>query len=413
MIENQVADTVDGGNVVDADEVELVNGNADDKKIRGTRFLITDNAAKTPLWDPLLMDYMVYQTEVAPTTGHVHVHCYVRMKKRTMWTTVIKALGYAKGVHVDTCRGTEKQCKAYCTKAGGMEPRGEFGMFNEEMAQGHRTDLDALTDLCKTQGCTMRVIARELPKMVVKYSKGIDVLLTALQPEVPVRREVRVIPLWGPTGTGKTHRVRTTFPGCFVVIPMQHPWDQYMNESVIFFDEFDSTKWTIQEMNQYLDVWSVNLHARYTNKMAAWTTVVIAMNQHPHTLYTDGAIPPHKMLLDAFRRRMIDQAMVINVTSRTQVIDLLTFIPTGIGITENQAQDVSAPQMQMTIQPPVSSLMSTRVLPNFINPFAVHLPSNAQMPPLVLPPPLSDADALDVANWLDAPMAADADPWSF
>ena len=93
---------------------------------------------------------MVCQRELAPTTGQTHWQGYVRCATRKRMTT-IKRLLNRENAHLEIAKGTEQQCKDYCTKIASRavddaEPF-ERGNFNPEEGsregQGRRSDLEA------------------------------------------------------------------------------------------------------------------------------------------------------------------------------------------------------------------------------------------------------------------------------
>ena len=202
---------------------------------------------------------------------------------------------------LEKCRGDEKANRDYCWKDGSTL-KGERGEFKAEegKGQGHRSDLDDAAEMILA-GAPIKTIART-PKTFVRNFRGLKALADEIK-VVPVQRDVQVLVLWGPTGTGKTHRVRSAWPDCFVVMAGQHPWDSYSGQKTICFEEWLPQDWKITEMNRFLDKWSVELTARYYNRYAEWTRVVICTNSPPSTFYLETSAS-QPMLFDAFRRRI-------------------------------------------------------------------------------------------------------------
>lgn len=259
-------------------------------------------------WDPVRMQgngakilYACWGFEAAPKTGRKHWHVYLRTKSRARMDTV-KNIIECNSAHLEKCRGDEKANKDYCWKDGSTL-RGERGEFKPEegKGQGHRTDLDEAAEMVLA-GASIKQVARTLPKTFVRNFRGLKALADEIK-EVPVQRDVAVLVLWGPTGTGKTHRVRTAWPDCYVVQAGPHPWDSYSGQTTICFEEFVHQDWPINAMNQYLDKWKVELTARYYNRYAEWTRVVICANSPPTTFYQE-MFASAPMLVDAFRRRI-------------------------------------------------------------------------------------------------------------
>lgn len=259
-------------------------------------FTVNNYGDWRPVYNAAEMDYLVYGLEVGEQ-GTPHVQGYVRFKNRKRMNTV-KNLFERADMHLEPAKGTEMQNKTYCIKDGQFS---EFGTFDANVGkQGNRSDLEAIMVACQA-GATMTAIALAFPADFIRYHGGIEALRQAVAPLPPLERDVRVTVLWGPTGVGKTHRIRTEFPNSYSVEPGRAPWDAYQGQTEVVFDEFDYSKWTITMMNRYLDKWRLELDARYHNKYAAWTRVVICANSSPPHWYPNEAPP----LLDAFRRRLM------------------------------------------------------------------------------------------------------------
>lgn len=271
-----------------------------------------------PEWKPAEMAYLVYQYERCPSTGRIHVQGYVRFHSRKRMNTVKNVFG-RQDMHLSTARDSEEINRNYCTKEESRVLAGnEHGDYQPEAGkQGKRSDLARYCDRIRA-GEAVRAIARDedMAATFVRYNQGLTAFATAMQPDVPVARDVRVTVLWGPTGVGKTHRVMTQFPTAYRVTPCLHPWDGYERQETVVFDEFDYSKWTIQQMNGFLDKWPCELPARYRNRSAAWTRAIICSNSPPESWWPEERSQP---LIDAFRRRL---TFVVQVENQEQVIEL-------------------------------------------------------------------------------------------
>jgi len=278
---------------------------------------VANNAPDAPYVPPFVpgeMAYMCYQLEVAPTTGARHWQGYVRFFSRKRRSTVKRLLG-AEDAHLEKPFGTEEQNKTYCSKEGGSM-FSEFGTYdaNQGKGQGYRSDLEAAADMIKA-GAHLNEVASKFSTDYIRYHGGFEALALRVAPAPPVRRDVLAIVLWGPTGVGKTHRMMSLYPEAYQVEPGRDPWGHYTNQDVVVFDEFDYSKWTIQQMNRFLDVWRCLLDARYHNRFAAWTRVAILANCSPLSWWPEAPM----LLIDSFRRRI--RGNVFHVTSREQRIE--------------------------------------------------------------------------------------------
>lgn len=273
------------------------------------------NPPYVPPFSAVEMAYMVYQLEAAPTTGALHWQGYVRFFSRKRMSTV-KRLLEREDAHLEKARGSEEENRNYCQKEGGSM-KAEHGTYDATAGkgQGHRSDLDAIADKLKA-GAHLNQVASEHPTDYIRYHSGIEALALRVAPAPAMSREVLVTVLWGPTGVGKTHRVMHQYPDAYQVEPGRDPWGHYTNQEVVVFDEFDWSKWTIQQMNRFLDKWRCLLDARYHNRYAAWTRVVILANSSPLSWWPEER---SQALIDSFRRRV--RGHVLRVQNRDETYD--------------------------------------------------------------------------------------------
>lgn len=260
--------------------------------------------------------YYVFQTETAPTTGTPHYQGYIRFRSKKRFETARNWFKSQPGwadVHLEAANGTEEDNRKYCTKDGRIAGPWEYGDYEKDKGkQGKRSDLDAIAEEIRG-GAALSAIAESHAGDYIRYHGGIQALHALLAPAPPTEREIEVIVLWGPTGTGKTHRFMHTYPEIYSVKPGRDPWGQYRGQAQILFDEFDPEKWSVQDMNRYLDKWRCMLDARYMDRYAAWTLVGICANSPPQSWYPNAA----PLLLDAFRRRIRGHVWTVETQEMT------------------------------------------------------------------------------------------------
>lgn len=261
--------------------------------------------------------YIVWQTERGEQ-GTVHLQGYVRFNTRKELAAVKRFLNND-AAHLEGARGSEADNKKYCTKEDTriLGSNGEFGTFDDSIkGQGQRTDLEHCATMLR-EGKEMREVALAHPGDFIRYGTGLTNFALTIQPLPPVERQVEVSIYWGPTGTGKTHRIMTEHPEAFQVLPGRDPWDGYTSQSTIFLDEFSWEDWPINTMKLLLDKWRYRLQRRYHNAYAAWTQVFIACQDSPASWYPNSSAPD----IAALRRRIKDSCRLI--TDRQQIPSLL------------------------------------------------------------------------------------------
>lgn len=99
-------------------------------------------------------------------------------------------------------------------------------------------------------------------------------------------RQLEVIWLYGPPGTGKTSlAVEMGGTSYYRVTDYQNPFDSYSGEEVLILDEFDG-EMRLSTLLNVLDIWPTMLPARYADRVAAYSQVVLVSNEAPWSFYS-------------------------------------------------------------------------------------------------------------------------------
>lgn len=118
------------------------------------------------------------------------------------------------------------------------------------------------------------------------------------------RLNLEVTYVYGITGSGKSRDILDNYgdENVYRITDYDHPFDQYSCESVIVFEEFRSSL-QLKEMLNYLDIYPIQLKARYSNKYACFTNIYICTNWNLEMQYKDIQ-RSDKESWDAFLRRI-------------------------------------------------------------------------------------------------------------
>jgi len=133
-------------------------------------------------------EYGMWQLERAPTTGTLHLQFFFVLEAGTRKSALKKLYP---GAWFAPMRGTIEQCITYCSKStSAVTPRRfrEWGV--KPMGRGARTDLMDAAALVLKAGAG--AVAREMPWLYIKYSRGIQDLAR----EVPVQGDPEPEPVW-------------------------------------------------------------------------------------------------------------------------------------------------------------------------------------------------------------------------
>lgn len=169
--------------------------------------------------------YMVYQVEVAPTTGAWHFQCYMELHRVARLTAVNSM--FPCEVHLEPRIGTREQARAYCmkedTRLTGTIPS-EYGVWTPSK-QGQRTDLVEAAKIIQNSTSWANVVNNpDLFPVMARHSKWVEQIYANRQqefpePEIELRnwqnramavlneepKKRRIIWIWSvASGTGKT-----------------------------------------------------------------------------------------------------------------------------------------------------------------------------------------------------------------
>lgn len=218
--------------------------------------------------------------------GTYHTHIYVFFTSRVRFSTVKKNFPPA---HIELASGTHKQNREYVLKGGKWEgtekadtsvPGTFFEWGTMPTSRGKDMLMDKLYNMV-ADGLTDGEILAENHDYV-KYLDTIARLRKTLLIEKYKghrRLNLRVHYISGDTGTGKTRGVldKEGDANVYRVTDYDHPFDSYDMQPVLCLDEFRSNlKLTL--MLDLLDIYPLELPARYSNRFACFETVYIVSN---------------------------------------------------------------------------------------------------------------------------------------
>lgn len=219
--------------------------------------------------------------------GTPHTHIYVAFNSRVRVSTIKNNFPEA---HIEIAYGSVQSNLDYIKKVGRWaetekaETRVE-GSYEEygtvPVQKGKNIDMAELYELVKAGYTNAEILA--LNNDYILNLDKIDKVRTTLLIDKfkNVRRlDLKVIYIYGATGTGKTRGVLDEHGDANVyrTSDYNHPFDHYDCQPVIVFDEYRS-QFSITDLLNYLDIYALQLPARYSNKYACYETVYIISNE--------------------------------------------------------------------------------------------------------------------------------------
>ena len=224
--------------------------------------------------------------------GLHHVHMILEDTKAMRFSAVKKA--YAVGAHIEATMGSKAQAEAYIAKDPPYDEKGEEVVCIVRAGeirgrQGHRSDIEDIQAMIDA-GMTPTEIMRDNFEFRRYKAMIRDAFFDRKLQDTPPERDVTVHYLFGEPGTGKSHtyvelcnekgkenvyHISDYATGCF---------DMYEGQAVLFLDEFKGVI-SFATLLTWLDKYTTQTHARYSNVYMLWSEVYIASVFPPETLY--------------------------------------------------------------------------------------------------------------------------------
>ena len=247
------------------------------------------------------MEYLAMCDETG-SQGTYHIHIYVKFRNAIQFLTIKKMFPSA---NIATALGTSVQNRNYILKCTPEHHKKDDGTYNykdsagkihsgvnhtktfEEIGecpqeeQGSRNDLKYMYTLIK-DGLSDAEILNLIPETAIKHIDKINKIRHAYLIDKfkgQRRMDLKVHYITGKTGMGKTRDILDEYgdENVYRVTDYHHPFDSYQCEPVICFDEYRSSLKLSDTLN-YLDIYPVTLPARYSPKVACYTTVFVVSN---------------------------------------------------------------------------------------------------------------------------------------
>lgn len=245
--------------------------------------------------------YSIFSREKGEIEGTIHFQAFLIFTIGKRFSTI---KNYFPKAHIEQARGTNLQCREYCSKKEThISGPYENGQFAEERA---RTDKQGFLQMA-CAGLSDKEIRDLYPSLYLdKYKEIPSIYRRNLKEQFKNKfRDVEVTYIYGPSRSGKTSYIYNKYQSSEfyrVTIYNNSAFDDYKDEDVIVFDEFNSS-FKITDMNHYLDRYYIPLPARYDNRFSMYTKVYIISNLPLSKQYVDDQ-ERRPEIYDAFVKRI-------------------------------------------------------------------------------------------------------------
>lgn len=238
-------------------------------------------------WEWPGLKFAVWQLEMGES-GTVHWQCFFSFEEPLRLAALHKLDGLARAA-CKKRRGTKQQAMVYACKRDETALEATQWWPSEEAVRrlcdqgaGKRTDLEELATMVKA-GLTDHQIADYAPTYVLKYQRGIRDLRTAHFVQGREANEIDSIVYVGPTGTGKSFRLRAECPeGPDWFWVKKGKWfDGYQMQPGLVFDEFRDSWMSHSDMLSLVDVYPRKVEIKGAVIQMYATRFRFSSNVHP------------------------------------------------------------------------------------------------------------------------------------
>lgn len=247
--------------------------------------------------DRLSLSYYCLADEIADT-GMPHTHIYVYRDSPLRFNTLHNAFPHA---HIETARGSSTENRDYVLKCGKWEGTDkadtsiedsfvEYGICPQDNRSRESLMTQVMDDILA--GLTTAEIIKLKPRLAFRI-KDIDMLRELLLSEKYAKenRDIEVYYYWGDSGSGKTQTIYANNDPADICRLTSYSRDRvlfdfYHGQSVVVFEEFHS-QIPIGQMLNFLDIYPLQLPARYNDRTACYSKVYITSNIPLEEQYRD------------------------------------------------------------------------------------------------------------------------------
>lgn len=262
-----------------------------------------------PVRDLIMKDhvaYLVCQVEEAPTTHKIHIQGYIQLD-RNMRLSFVR--GLLPRAHWEIRRGSHEEAKLYCKKEESRRV-GPWELGHEVGGQGKRNDLEDILTLVKEKKSNYEILD-QVGAGAARHCKAIQFMRFTLAEQESDRQlqGIRVLVLYGATGTGKTYAAINYIANnrdYYICEAPSHAqsklwFDGYEGQKTLILDDFEGSFCPFRFLLRLLDCYKLKVEVKGSFVWAAWTTVVITSNIHPSGWYTSTVLAPLERRINEIR----------------------------------------------------------------------------------------------------------------
>lgn len=287
------------------------------KKARNWQFTLNDVSKWKDLEKYIMgletLNYAVASKEIAPKTGHEHIHLYCQFDN--LFKPSIKKLC---GAHIERCFGTPRENDDYVRKVNDPDKRGEIILEHGELRENKNKfpTIKEVKEMSKEE-------RQDLPLQYYNVLKKIEDEENRPHNVKDVGKDVDVYYIYGPSGYGKTLYAKMLINDLgleFDMVKFENGfWSGVSGErEVALYDDFRDSDMRPREFINFIDYNIHNMNVKGSGVPNKYKYIFITSIQEPSKIYWEAS-KNNEELPKQWRRRMLD--IDISLKKKEDIID--------------------------------------------------------------------------------------------
>jgi len=231
-------------------------------------------------WNAAKHAYLVVGEEVGEETHTPHFQGYIAFLNKVRFTTVKALLGDK--THVEVKRGTVQEASDYCKKDGRFL---EYGVLpSEQCKRGADATRDSYEDAY--QLAKKQKVSEIAPMLQIRHLSNLQRIADRENVKADDLGYFPGVFIYGPPGSGKSHYVRSQFPGAYWK-DWNKWWDEFPGGSPVIMEDLDPThtKFLAGKLKIWLDRFAFRAEAKNRSFMARPSFIAITSNYSLEELF--------------------------------------------------------------------------------------------------------------------------------
>lgn len=275
-------------------------------------FYPTQEDYTTDIYKSLHIKYILYGEEICPTTQKLHYQGCVIFENAITFSGAKKKLSkiFDSTIHLENMISDFDKNEKYCKKDDKW-----FEWGDKPAPQGDRSDIKEIVTLAKQGSKIIDIIDNvNINYQTLKFTENI---FKYLNPPRPILKNLKVIWLWGKSGTGKTSFVYENFEDIYRPITEKW-WCGYDGNKTILLDDFRTNFCGFTRLLQLTDIYPFQVETKGGSRHVQYDTIVITTPYNHYTTFQDE----HEEDLLQLTRRITDEREITQRSiGNTRTID--------------------------------------------------------------------------------------------